>query len=514
MPSFLRLLVVASSATLSLLAQAGNEVVFVGTSTSGSVDTHAFVESGTGTLVAQGPSSFTDNVTDAVWTDVGRTLYVGQSLQNRVSRAQWNGSTAQWSSFYPAPGACYGLGLDGARKRLWVLTGAGSNRELHCVDADPASPGYGTMLAQTSVLGGASRERWGLSWTGNLAAVPHVFLSSGLFEIVDTDPASPTFLQVVVSTPVPGLAGSSFTFAADCEISIDEAYAYVLYSGIGVQGVGVYDLAASAWLDFDGATPGQQHLAIALPVPNGMALSLDRAFAVVSGQAGGGWAARIDFDYATPANTTFTQYPGLVIPNANAISLSPDNGRAAVTSTPQQVAPPGTLVVFDVATGAVLQTVPLGSMWNIYTTAWQDASPAATYLPFGSGCSGSLGTPTLAAAPGSRPTLGTTFTAIAGNLPFGIAVLEVGLSSTFASGTIPLPLPLDSLGMTGCALLVDPMVPFALVETGTSAAWSWTLPSDPLLFGAQFFSQAFPLDPAANTFGFTASNGTVGTLGY
>src|SRR5262245_59940347 len=102
----------AALAVVPLLAQAGSEVVFVGTSTIGSTDMHAFFASGTGTIVQQAGNIYTDNVTDAVWANTGRKLYVGQSLQNRVSRAQWNGSSATWSSFYAAPGACYGLGLD------------------------------------------------------------------------------------------------------------------------------------------------------------------------------------------------------------------------------------------------------------------------------------------------------------------------------------------------------------------------------------------------------------------
>ena len=510
----LRTAVLMLAASVPLTAQAGNEEIFVGTSTSGSVDTHAFVASGTGATTYQSPNPYTDNVTDAVWANTGRNVYVAQSLGNRVSLGQWNGSVPTWSPFYPAPGACYGLGLDAGRQRLWVLTGAAaSTRELHCVDADPSSATYGTMLTQTTSLSGASLERWALSPSGNLAAVPHVFVNSGLFQVVDTNPASATFLQTIVSTTMPGAAAMGFAFASDCEVSIDDLYAYVLYTGIGAAALAVYDLTANAWLDF-AAAPGQQDFAITLSVPNGMALAWDRSFAVLSGQGGGGWAMRIDFDYANPTNSTSTQFAGLSIPNANGISLSPENTRAAVTSTPQSVAPPGTLVVFDVQTGAVLHTVPLGNMWNIYTTVWQDESPTATFLPFGSGCPGSLGVPTLAAAPGSRPALGTTFVTTAGNLPFGIAVLEVGLSNTLTSSSLPLPLPLDTLGMIGCSLLVDPLVAFALVNAGSTANWTWTLPSNQTLFGQHFYAQAFALDPAANAFGFTASNGADGKLGF
>ncbi len=511
--TIVRNLVVAALTAFPVLAQAGNEVIFVGTSTSGSTDNSAFVGSGTGSLLWMGPSPNTNNVTDAVWADTGRTGYCAQSLGNQVSRAAGNGSSPAWSTFYSAPGSCYGLGLDAGRKRLWVLTGASGSRELHCLDADLLSPGYGTLLAQTTVLGTASRERWGLSPSGNLAAVPHVFINSGLFEVVDTDPTSPTFLQVLVSTPVPGASAAGFAFVSDCRISIDDAYAYVLYAGLGTGALAVFQFATQSWLDF-GAASGQQDMAVGVTVPNGMALALDRSFALVAGGGSVTGVARIDFDYATPANSTVTMFGSISAPNCNGISLSPEGTRACVTSTPASVAPPGTLHVFDATTGVVLQTVALGNMWNIYTTAWQEASPTATFVPFGAGCSGALGVPQLAAAAGSRPALGTNFVAEASNLPFGIALLNLGLSSTQTSGSVPLPLDLGFLGMPGCALLVDPMISYALVGPGTVATWNWFLPSSPTLFGAVFYAQAFAFDPAANAFGFAASNGAVGTLGF
>ncbi|HEX6810881.1 MAG TPA: hypothetical protein VF384_04585 [Planctomycetota bacterium] len=515
MPTLLpRCALAAALTTVPVLAQAGNEIVFVGTSTSGSTDTHAFVASGTGTIVQQAGTTHTDNCTDAVWANTGRNLYLGQSLQNRVSRAEWNGSSATWSTFYQAPGACYGVGFDSVRQYLWVLTGAtGSTRELHCVDADPNSPNYGTLIVQSTTLSGASRERWGLSPSGNLAAVPHVFLSSGLFQLVDTNPASPTFLTPIVSTTIPNAGALGFAFASDCAVSLDDLYAYVLYVGTSAGFLAVWDVTAAQWLDFSTA-PGQQDFPIAVPVANGMALSLDRSFAVVAGQAGGGGVMRIDFDYAAPANTVGTIYAGLTVPNCNGISLSPEGTRVAVTSTPASVSPPGTLVIFDAQSGAVLHTVPLGQMWNIYTTAWQDASPTATYTQYGSGCAGTLGVPVLQAAAGSRPALGSTFTTDVLNLPFGIGLVSIGLSSSMTSTMLPLPAPLAVIGMPGCELLADPLILNLVSAPGTSATWSWALPALPALFGASFFNQAFSLDPAANPFGFTASNGGAGWIGY
>ncbi|HEX5051984.1 MAG TPA: hypothetical protein VFZ65_09445 [Planctomycetota bacterium] len=502
----------------SLLAQAGNEIVFVATSTSGSTDSHFFVASGTGAVPSSGGNNFTDNVSDAVWADTGRNLYVSQAspvqAYNRVSLAQWDGANPTWSTFYQAPGACYELGLDRWRNRLYVLTGAtGSTRELHCLDADPNSPSYGQLIVQSTTLSGVSRERWDLSPSGNLAVVPHAFINSGLLQIVDTDPASASYLQIVVSVSVPGAAASGFAFTSDCKVSIDDEYAYLLYSGIGASALAVLHIPTQTWLDF-GAGAGQQDLVLSLPVANRMALSLDRSFAILSGQGGTGWAMRVDFDYVTAANTVTTQYTGLTVPNCDGVSLSPDQTRAAVTSTAVFLSAPSNLVIFDVQSGAVLQSVVLNGAWNVYTTAWQDASPTATFTPYGSGCAGTLGTPTLAAQAGSRPALGTTFTAVAGNLPFGVGALGLGLSQAFTTGGLPLSFDLGVVGMTGCNLLADPLVLAVLVGAGNSADWSWSLPSTRSLFGQSFFAQAFSLDPGANAFGFTASNGGAGWIGF
>ena len=113
-----------------------------------------------------------------------------------------------------------------------------------------------------------------------------------------------------------------------------------------------------------------------------------------------------------------------------------------------------------------------------------------------------------AAAPGSLPALGTTFTAIAGNLPFGIAVAQIGFTGT------PGGVDLGFLGMPGCSIYPNPIVSLALAGAGSTATWQLTIPNNQSLFGAQLHSQVFPLDPSANVFGFTASNAALGTLGF
>ncbi|MCR9246974.1 MAG: hypothetical protein NXI31_18220 [bacterium] len=519
MPTPLRLGGAVALTAAVALAQPGNEIIFVGTSTSGSTDAHHFVESGTGNSTGAN-SSFTDNVTGAVWADSGRNLYVGQGLQNRVARGSWDGTGVTWSTLWSAPGACYGVEHDPIRRRLWTLTGSsGANRELHCIDADPSSANYGTVIDQTNVLGTTSRERWSISPLGNLAAVPAAFIGSGLFEIVDLEPTSPNYLQVVVSTFVPGLSG--LLIASDLAISFDEQYAYLLYTGLSgsvvVGGLAVLHIPTVTWLDFDAGLPGPQPLAFTNPVPNRMDLSFDSSFAVVSGQGGAGWLVRVDFDYQNPANTTTTEFLAGqgVLPNCNAVSLSPDDQRIAVSATPVNLSSPSALVVVDANTGTLLQNVTLNPAWNVYTTAWQDRSPIATYESFGSGCVGSLGIPELAAQPGSRPALGSTFQATVSNLPSNVAIMTTGFSNTWNSSTAtPLPLPLDTFGMAGCTQLADPVAVQFLFGAGGNASWSWTLPTSEVWFGAPFYQQAFVLDSAANQLGLTATNGGAGVLGY
>ena len=87
----------------SLVGQSGAEIVFVGTSVGGGTDPHFFASQNSGTVLVSGGNANTDNVTDAVWADAGSNLYVAQSIRPQVSRAQWNGTAATWSTFFSAP---------------------------------------------------------------------------------------------------------------------------------------------------------------------------------------------------------------------------------------------------------------------------------------------------------------------------------------------------------------------------------------------------------------------------
>ncbi|MBL8755521.1 MAG: hypothetical protein JNK15_19645 [Planctomycetes bacterium] len=489
-------------ATAPAHAQFGNEWVFVGTTGNGN---YSFVDAATGTAVS-GNDPRARNVRGAAFADLGQHLYVANAAPatgvTGISRAVWNGSSAAWSPFYVVPDASYFLGLDRVRQRLWVLTGnATAGRELHCVDANPASATYGQLLAQTTTLGPTFRERWALSPSGNLAAVPHGSVGENSFEIVDTDPASPTYLQIVVSVPLSTTSpGSGYIMA--CEVSRDDRYAYTVVPGIAPY-VAVLDIATQQWLDF-GAAPGQQHLMLPQLTPTYMALAPDASYLVVTGIPSGlGWVKRIDFDYQNPALSTLTDVlPSVQKFACNGPSVSFDGSRFAFVAN-------GGLYVVDAASGSQLTFAPAtGGLF----TAWQDLRPTATYASYGAGCPGSAGTPTLTAAAATpRPTVGTTFDVDIGNLPFGIALLGMGFSDASYNG-LPLPLPLDGLGMPNCTLWAAPEV--LLPVTGSpTATWSLSIPAAPSLHGLPFFQQAFALDQAANALGITASNAAAGVLG-
>lgn len=130
-----------------------------------------------------------------------------------------------------------------------------------------------------------------------------------------------------------------------------------------------------------------------------------------------------------------------------------------------------------------------------------------SYTPFGAGCAGSAGTPTLAALPPSRPAIGSVFTARVGNVPAGgFAFLTFGLSDRVWNG-LPLPSDLAPFGAPGCRVHASPDGAVLLAAQGGNADLVVAIPGERLLLGTQLFHQALVLDPAAgNALGATVSN--------
>ncbi len=137
----------------------------------------------------------------------------------------------------------------------------------------------------------------------------------------------------------------------------------------------------------------------------------------------------------------------------------------------------------------------------------------AMYEPYGSGCNGSNGIPTLGALNCNPPFINETFTAQLTNIPSGAAAqLIFGLSNT-KWGSINLPMDWSLFGFTGCSLnaSLDFFLPMA--TNGTSATLAAPVPNDSNLVGVGFFNQAFVVDSQANGAGATLSNGAASHVG-
>jgi hypothetical protein len=146
---------------------------------------------------------------------------------------------------------------------------------------------------------------------------------------------------------------------------------------------------------------------------------------------------------------------------------------------------------------------------------WELRTPTpASYIEGAPGCLGTSGTPSLGAAPGSRPWLGDRFDVDLGGVsPGATALMATGFSMS-SWGPHRLPLDLSFVGAPGCALRVAPSAWYPF-QTGTSGAvrWSLGIPNDPALAGTRFHNQALVLEPAANALGAVLSNAATGITG-
>jgi len=133
----------------------------------------------------------------------------------------------------------------------------------------------------------------------------------------------------------------------------------------------------------------------------------------------------------------------------------------------------------------------------------------ASFATAGTGCVGTNGLPPRAAASGDAWLGETVALAVADTAPAAFPFLVLGFSDTLASGSVPLPLPLDFLGMTGCTLQVDPL---ALLDAFFGSL-PLTIPNDPTLLGAQVFHQPLVLDVGANAADLVTGNHGITTIG-
>lgn len=350
-------------------------LVFVGTSVGGSVDPYYFVDPISQTVVSSGGNNFTNNVSGAIFAHGGKDLFCSTSIANQVSRADLTGAAPAWSTLYFSAGnVFYGIGHDWQYDRVYSLTGStGTNRELVAIDSNPLSGTYGQVVGTTANIGGgATLERWGLSRSGKKAAIPAIFGSGGSLIVVDTDPASATYMQSVATSSVPGSGSWGFAFSVAAGFTPNDDYCVILVSGLGTQFAARFHVPTQTWVDHDPITPGTQNIDLgAYTVPDAMEVAPDGSFAVVTGLGAGsaGWAIRLGLlDPAAIPNYSITPYlagQGLLA-GAYGASVSRDGALAAFTSTT-----PAKLLIVNASTGALVANVPLPGASNIYTATWR-----------------------------------------------------------------------------------------------------------------------------------------------
>ena len=202
------------------------------------------------------------------------------------------------------------------------------------------------------------------------------------------------------------------------------------------------------------------------------------------------------------------QYPALTTPGPGSIEffnniapgtqwLCTDSGNTGINYSNI-----GSHALVDIQTGPGF---PPGS-WVIQVESGAD------YRPFGTGCMGSNGTPTLAGGP-VTPSPGLAIVYAASNLPspgmadflligFGLANPTVDLGS--ALGGAP----------NGCVVRVNPLVTALLGNVAGTATHAIGIPVSPNFVGISVLGQAVSFDPPANAAGVTVSNGLRAVIGW
>lgn len=206
--------------------------------------------------------------------------------------------------------------------------------------------------------------------------------------------------------------------------------------------------------------------------------------------------------------------------NGNLHVIDPQSG----TSTPLLATGLGKILSIAVDSAMrVFVLVENGSSWSvhdafnpaqpIYTTTspLEDLecgpAPVPTMLTYGAGCAGSN-----ARAPAlswtSMPALGATLgLSLDGGPPNAGSFLVLG-SSRVADLLGALPRDLSVLGMPLCTQYVDVLASLFLPLTNAgTAATGIAIPANPVLAGVRMPAQWLVLDPPANSFGATTSNG-------
>ncbi len=369
-------------------------LIAISTSVAGSADPFYLADPIGMTLTYTGGNAFTDAIFgEMASADAGQSLYMTSAIAGTVNRLDLSGTTPTFSvltSFAPqwsANGTTFGTAIDEGNDLLWTLaeTQALTTRELHAIDIAPGSPNYGSVVASTNSIPqpppGAPvffdrHSIWDLSHDRTRAAVLESPDGDGM-HIIDTDPSSPTFTQVLVSTTVPlTLPGSPLEGDFGIHYAPDDDIIYVLSSAPPALQPGPvtlhrYDVAAGAWIDHNPSTPGVAEGIGPFSTPPvvfgdgafGLSVAPRGEAAFVSGIWTGA-VTRIDFDAQGGFTTTTAAYSPPQIWN---IEVNDDGTILAGVSFG---AGPAALILWDARTLVFLGAIGLPISTNIYGLNW------------------------------------------------------------------------------------------------------------------------------------------------
>ncbi len=171
----------------------------------------------------------------------------------------------------------------------------------------------------------------------------------------------------------------------------------------------------------------------------------------------------------------------------------------------------------DLTSGAVEYRYGAISCGNVCIVGWTPGTPVSVVNAGSIDISATLAAGFSTSSPEQRaltlasatpPVIGTTVTFTTNEVP------ATGLSFYLLSaGQYNPGLDLGVLGAPGCQAYITLPEVFSSLQIGSpSGSSSFGIPADPFFIGQSFYSQAAAVDPAANAFGFTTSNGVTSTM--
>jgi hypothetical protein len=369
-------------------AQGANEALFIGTSVAGTTDPYWVYEPNTGALLTNGGSVTSNNCSGSRFLNGGTEIALASSLGNQITKGNATNPALTFTVLTPLSGASYGIQEDHLNQRIWTLSDQAGSYELRVIDNNPSSPTFGNILGSTTGAAVGIVESWALAPNKKVAVVPGLVFN-GVMAIVDTDPASPTYLQVDYSNSVGGIPGSYF--ALDTAISSDSRWVVAVLAGTGGTLLPRYDLQNRVWVDTNPTSAGIQHVFLAQPNASKIEF-VPGSDSVICGGLGlgvNGWIGRADLSTSAPANWTFTEFAagqGL-LEKASGIAVSPSGLHCSATAQN-----PARVHIFEVATGNLTRTINVtpSTAINMYESVWRGSLDAGVAFCFGDGSTGVL----------------------------------------------------------------------------------------------------------------------------